>query len=245
MNSYKTTGIVLKSTNFGEADKILTIFSERFGKIKVMAKGMRKIRSHMAGSLEAFMLVDLQLHEGRTFFIVTGASIIEEFHEIRNDLQKTARAFFLGELVDRFIEEKQKNGEVYEIFIHALSEVNDGLPGPLIQAFELKIVEASGFKPELFECVHCKEKLTPKDNFWDESEGGILCDKCQKIYHHGREISDDAIKLLRFIEKNDFQTISKLKISAEIERETDIILDKYIESVLERELKSGKFMKSL
>lgn len=242
MNSYKTLGIVIKKTNFGEADSILTILTERFGKVKVIAKGVRKIKSHLAGSLESFMLVNLQLHEGKTFYIATGALIEEEFSPLRGDLKKVAKAFFLGELVDKFLEEKQKSDDVFELFTSALSEVSEGLPGPLIQAFELKIVEASGFKPELYECVHCKSKITANDNFWDENEGGVICEACNQKFRHGSSISDQSIKLLRFISNNNFKSISKLKVPRDIELETDKILVNYIESVLERRLKSKDFM---
>ena len=220
----------------------MTILTERFGKVKAIAKGVRKIKSHLAGSLEPFMLVDLQLHEGKTFFIVTGAVIERDFPQIHIDLRKTARAFFLGELIDRFMEERQKSDEVFLLFVSSLEETDQGLPGPLIQAFELKIIEASGFKPELHNCVHCKEKITANNNFWDENEGGVICDKCNQTFHHGHEITDQSIKLLRFIIDNNFATISKLKTPPETELEADRVLTSYIESILERRLKSKDFL---
>jgi DNA repair protein RecO (recombination protein O) len=240
--NYKTKGIVIKRLNFGEADSILTILTERFGKVKAIAKGVRKIRSHLAGSLEPFMLIDLQLHEGKTFYIITGAVIDKDFPLIHTDLKKTARAFFLGELIDRFLEENQKAPEVFQLFISSLEEVDQGLPGPLIQAFQLKIIEASGFKPELHNCVHCREKITAGNNFWDETEGGVICGKCNQTFHHGHEISDQSIKLLRFIIDNNFATISKLKTPPETELEADRILTSYIETILERKLKSKDFL---
>lgn len=240
--NFKTAGIVIKQINFGEADRILTILTERFGKIKAIAKGIRKIKSHMGGSLEPFLLTDLQLHEGKTFYIVTGTLIAKDFPHVHSDLRKMAKAFFLGELVDKFLEEKQKADEIFELFLSALNEVDQGLPGPLIQAFELKIIEASGFMPELHNCVHCKEKITASNNFWDELEGGVICQSCNQAFRHGHPISDQSIKLLRFILDNDFQTLSRLRINDEVESETDRILSNYIESVLERKLKSKDFM---
>jgi len=245
MNSYKTLGIVLKGTNFGEADKILTVFTDRFGKVKVMAKGIRKIKSHLAGSLEPFMLVDLQLYEGKTFYTVTGAAIQKDFPLLHSDLDKTAHAFFVGELVDRFMQENQKTSEVFDIFSEVLESLEDSDRHLLIRAFELKIIEASGFKPELHFCVHCKEKITPADNFWDAVEGGILCKDCQSKFHHGKEISDELIKLLRFIIENDFSKIKQLKLSTNTEDEAERILSDYLKSILDRELKSAKFLRMI
>ncbi|MFA7253279.1 MAG: DNA repair protein RecO [Patescibacteria group bacterium] len=243
--SVKTSGIVLKGTNFGEADKILTVFTERFGKIKVIAKGVRKIKSHLAGALEPFMLVDLQLHQGKTFFIATGGVIIKEFANLHGDLSKIAKAFFLGEMTDRFLEEDQENTEIFQLFLSALDEIDKSLPGPLIQAFQLKIVEAAGFMPELYECVHCKEKLTLGDNFWDMAEGGVICESCNQKTGHGKQLSDETIKLFRFITQNNFAAISRLRIASEIDIEAGEILSNYVESILERELKSQRFLKML
>lgn len=243
MSSYKTLGIVLSSINFGEADKILTILTERFGKVKVIAKGVRKIRSHLAGSLEPFMLLNLQLHEGKTFYIVTGAVIDEDFPNIHSDLRKTAKAFFLGELVDRFVAEDQIVPEIFELFQQALTFQEDNSRELILRAFELKIIEAAGFKPELFNCVHCKGKITAGQNFWDEVEGGVICGVCQAKFHHGKEITDDTIKLFRFIESNSFEKTNILKVNKRIEIEAANILAEYIRNILERELKSERFLK--
>lgn len=274
MKSLKTTGIIIKRSNFGEADRILTILTNRLGKIKAMAKGVRKIKSKMAGSLEPYMLVDLQLHEGKTFFIVTGAGIIEEYRNIHSQIKKIAQAYFVGELIDKFLEEHQKADVIFEISKEVLRKIDsykDSHCEPLISfkarqsikkiassraprndrtkednfiisAYQLKIVEAAGFKPELYECLHCKEKLSSGNNFWDHIEGGVICSTCQQKFHHGDEISDEAIKALRFIEQNDFSHITKLKLEQKTENELDKILLEYIKNILERDIKSRKFL---
>jgi len=242
IKSLKTEGIVLKGTNFGEADRILTILTDRFGKIKVMAKGIRKIKSHMAGALEPFMLVDLQLYEGKTFYIVTGAAIKKAFHLLHGDFEKVGKAFYLGELVDRFIEERQRIPEIFELFEIGLGQIEEGTRSIVLRGFELKIVEQAGFKPEIYNCVHCKKKIEPGKNYWDSVEGGIICGDCQQLHHHGEKMSDEVIKLLHFFEASDLDTISRLKLAPEAESEVEKILSKYIDSILERELKSKIFL---
>ncbi|MFA4996126.1 MAG: DNA repair protein RecO [Patescibacteria group bacterium] len=239
----RTSGIVLKRMNFGEADRILTIFTERFGKVKAIARGVRKGRSKLAGHLEPFMLLDLQLYEGKTFYTVTGSEIKSDFSEIHTELKKTSQAFYLAELVDRFLPDHQGSDEVFNLFCRALQYLNKNEKNLFLRIFELKIIEASGFYPELYECVHCKNKLEEESNFWDAVEGGVICGDCQKKFHHGKKISNQLIKLLRLIEKSDFSILEKLKISNEVEEEAEEILSTYIASVLERELKSKGFMK--
>jgi DNA repair protein RecO (recombination protein O) len=245
MPSYKTLGVVLKSQNYGEAGKILTVFTERFGKIKVMAKGIRKIKSHLAGTLEPFMLLNMQLHEGKTFYIITSAQIEKDFPNVHTDIRKTAQAFFLGELIDKFLQDEQKMSDVFMLFISSLESLENSDRILLIRAFELKLVEALGFKPELYSCIHCKEKITPENNFWDAVEGGIICNNCQTSFHHGHKISDETIKLLRFMEQNDLARVNLLRSNQAILDETEELLGKYIKNILERELKSERFLKML
>lgn len=242
MQSLKTQGIIIRRSNFSEADRILTILTANLGKIKAIAKGSRKILSKLGGSLEPYMLVGLQLHEGKTFYVVTGASIIKEYKNIHSDIKKTAEAYFVGELIDKFLGENQKSEELLELAELVLDAIEENKKNLTILAFELKIVEVSGFKPELIDCLHCKEKLFAGDNFWDHIEGGIICKICQQKTHHGHKISDRAIKVLRFIEQNSFKNIAKLKLDQKTESEVDKILLEYIKSILERDINSREFL---
>ena len=239
----KTLGIVIKRMNFGEADRILTILTERFGKIKAIAKGVRKIKSRLVGHLEPFMIIDLQLHEGKTFYLVTGSEISEEFPKIHENLEKVSKCFYAAELVDKFLEERHIDREIFELFSAVLRCIEESDGTFWLRVFELKLIEASGFHPELYKCIHCQRKLEQKDNFWDNIEGGVICSECQKKYHHGKAVSDQAIKFFRYIEKNDIKGIKKLKISQLVEKESREVLESYIRSIVEREIKSLGFLK--
>lgn len=242
---YKTSGIVLKRKNFGEADRILTILTERFGKISAIAKGSRKIKAKLLGHLEPFTLADFQFHEGKNFYIVTGADIKHHFENIHNDYSKTTRAFYLGELVDKFLENDERNIGVYRLLSSALKYLEYNNIDLMLRFFELKIIEATGFKPALRQCVHCQKNLIAGSNFWDQSEGGIICTDCQKKFQHGKKISDGVIKLLRVIEEQDIGTATKIKLDKKIDNETEEILDLYIKNILERELKSKRMIRQI
>ena len=245
MNSFKTSGIVIKRMNFGEADRILTILTERFGKVKAIAKGVRKTKSRLAGSLEPFMISELQLHEGKSFFIVTGSVIGEDFPSVHNNLQKTSQAFYIGEIADKILQENQRVNGVFEIFSEALEEIEQSGSEFLLRIFELRIIEASGFKPELYQCVHCKEKVMPGDNFWDSVEGGIICQSCQQKFHHGKRISDDLIKIFRLIDRGEYNLLKRVNLKKEVENEAETVLNEYIKSILERDIKSITFLKQV
>lgn len=125
MRNYKTEGIIIKRSNFSEADRILTIFTGHYGKIKVIAKGVRKITSKRGGNVELCNLAEITLHEGRNFDILTEASVKESFLNIKKDLIKIAWAYHICELVDGLCPEKQENRKVFANLISTLKILND------------------------------------------------------------------------------------------------------------------------
>ena len=268
--THKTKGIIIKRMNYGEADRILTVLTSNMGKVKAIAKGSRKILAKLGGHLEPFCLVDFIFHEGKSFYIVTSASVIKHFEKIHTDIDKTSKAFYIGELLDKFLEEKQNHPEVFQLFIKCLEELEklESYPRPdrgstnrsvdsrlrgkdtlgsdlLIPVFSAKILEAVGFKPVTQNCLHCQDKLLLEQNFWDDIEGGVICQKCHNKFGHGREIENDVIKVLRLVFSPEFKVGSKININDKYKNQTGAVLESYIEGVLERELKSKKFMKDM
>lgn len=243
--NYKTLGVVVKRQDFSESDRILTIFTERFGKVKAIAKGVRKISSKLAGSLEPFMIINLILYEGKTFYTVTGSVIEKEFPDVHDDLKKMADAFYIGEMIDKFEEERQKSGEVFSLLCKTLEALNKHDEKIVLRIFEVLILKAGGYWGDLSTCIHCRNPLTPTINFWDGEEGGIICEICQKQFHHGLSISNDAIKVLRLIESDGFKIINRLRVKDEIFEELSRLLSLYTHRILESDLKSEKFQKEI
>lgn len=121
--SYKTEAIVIKRTDFAEADKIITVFSKHYGKIRFLAKGIRKISSRRAAALEPFNQVILFLAKGRNLDIVTEAKILNSFAQLRNNLKKVGLAFHFCELVDRLCAEEEPNPKVFALLKQSLAKL--------------------------------------------------------------------------------------------------------------------------
>lgn len=121
VHSYKVEGIILKRTNFGEADRFLTVFTKEKGKISVLAKGIRRITSRRAGSVELFNQAILFLHKGRNFDILTEATTLNTFPHFRLDFQKVGAAYYACELIDRLTPEEQEHDAVYELLVKFLT----------------------------------------------------------------------------------------------------------------------------
>lgn len=145
--TYKTEVIVLKRINYAEADKIITVFSKHYGKIKCLAKGVRKLTSRKGGNLELFNLVTMFLAKGKNLDIVTEAQVIDSFSGFRQDLKKTAIAFQLSELVDRFTRENQANWQVFEVLKNSFNKLSQAEVDleKLVIDFKIKILEHTGF----------------------------------------------------------------------------------------------------
>src|SRR3972149_6652860 len=158
MRSYKTEGIILKRTNFGEADRILTVFTKHYGKIKVLAKGVRRIKSRRGPNVELFNWVTLFLVKGKNFDLLTEAETKETFPAIRKDLPMVGAAYYLCELMDGFCPERQEHRKVFDLLTGAFGELaatKNGTSAAILTDFELELLRELGYWP--------KDKLPPID----------------------------------------------------------------------------------
>ena len=147
MPSFQADGIIVKRINFGEKDKILTVITRDSGKIKTLAKGIRRINSRRAGNVELFNFARLHLAVGRTFNILTEAKLLETFPSFRSDLKKSAAAFYFSDLADRFVPEDQENRELFFILLAAFRklESTQSIQMEFIREFEGRLLEHTGF----------------------------------------------------------------------------------------------------
>lgn len=145
--TYKTEGVVLKRINFGETDKIITLFTKHYGKIKCLAKGIRNLTSRKGGNLELFNQVIIFLAKGKNLDVITEVQLVNAFAGFRKNLVKVALAFQAIELVDRFTGENQENQLLYENLKNFLNGLaNDKLDNQkLIFKFKINLLQNTGF----------------------------------------------------------------------------------------------------
>lgn len=147
---YRAEGIILKRKNVGETDRILTVFTSQFGKMRLIAKGIRRINSRRAPYLEVFSRVTLFIHHGKTIDGVTDVAAIATYGRIRTDLHRVSMAYFLCELIDALLPEKQEHRDVYLLFTNALAALDkgdDALMHAQSRRFALELLWALGFLP--------------------------------------------------------------------------------------------------
>lgn len=167
MHGVKTEGIVLKRRDLGEADRILTVFTKKLGKISVLAKGVRRITSRRAGNVELLNRVLVYLHQSKNFLILTEAAALDTYQKLKADLTLATYSFHIVELVDKMTAENQENKIVYEHLVEVLKRLERNPRQILVRAFEAKILSNLGFVSfrEDKEILRKMEALA-----WDEVE---------------------------------------------------------------------------
>ena len=150
MDSYKSEGVVLKRINYGEADRIVTIFSKQHGKTALIAKGIRRMTSRKRGSLEIFNQISFYAARGKGMDIITEAEVIESFSILRNDLKKVGAAYEICEVVDKLLAEAVPEYEVYESLISSLkiiSQSDEKIVSMAVENFFKNILIILGYWP--------------------------------------------------------------------------------------------------
>lgn len=193
MALYRDHGIVLRTHKLGESDRIITFATERHGKVRAVAKGVRKTKSKFGARLEPTSHVALQLYEGRELDIVTQAEAVDHFRAIRDDLDRLTAAITMLETVDQMSLEREPNPDLYRMLLGALRTLAVDHSALVVAGFHWKLLALEGFRPAVEGCVVCD---TPDGLVaFDPVEGGLLCSD----HRRGTRLSPEAIDLLQQI----------------------------------------------
>lgn len=243
---YQTEAIILKRTKLGEADRILTLYTPEFGKIKAVAKGSRRPGSKLGGHVELLTHSQMMLARGRNFDIVTQTQTINSFLPLKNDLWRATWGLYASELVDSFTEERLENRPVFTLLLNTFNWLCEASDGELVlRYFELHLLHYLGYRPQLRQCVGCNLPLKPVSNFFSSHQGGVLCPECSLQEPAARPLSVNALKVLRLWQNCDYSIARRIKISPELSSELEQVMREYIRYLLEREVKSTTWLDRL
>src|SRR5262245_9797029 len=189
--SIRVDAIVLRHADYGEADRLLTLYTRQKGKMRVIAKGARKIASRKAGHIEPFTHVKLQLALGRDAFILTQADTVDAYLPLRDDLILTSQASYILELLDRFTyEDETENSAIFRLLTESLTRLASRTdPWLVLRYYEMRLLDQLGFRPQLFECVNCGREIKAEDQFFSFRAGGVICPRCGQGLRHLDRIS--------------------------------------------------------
>lgn len=243
--SIRVHAIVLRHADWGEADRLVTLYTREQGKLRAVAKGARKITSRKAGHLEPFTHVKLQLARGRSMFIVTQADTIDAYIPLRETLVMTGTASYVVELLDRFVyEDEGANPTLFRLLAETLKRLADNEDTWLtVRYYEMRLLDFLGFRPQLFECANCGSEIKAEDQFFSFSAGGVICPRCGRGLPNLAGISLDALKYLRHFQRSSYANSKQARPTSDVQSEVEMLMQGYFTYLLERELNSPGFLK--
>ncbi len=243
---YQTEAIIINRINLGEADRVLTIYTPNLGKIRAVAKGVRRPQSKLGGHVELLTHSRLMLARGRNLDIITQAQTVNNFLSLKEDLGRTASGLYVAELVNAFTAERAEDEELFHLLLDTLHHLSQSTnTDAVLRYFELRLLAQVGYRPELQHCGDCKAPLQPRENFFSPGHGGVLCHNCG--YHEplAHPLSLNALKVLRFWQNCDYAAAEKVKLDNQLATELETVLREYIRYLLERQLKSTAWLDRL
>lgn len=241
---YTTEAIVLSRFDLGEADRVLTLITPGIGKLKAIAKGVRRPTSRLGGSLEPFAELTIALARGRTFDIVTQVSVGHAWLNLRDDLESTATAWYIAELADRSLEERHAAEPLYTLLRRAYELLDAAMaPARVARWYEMHLLDELGVRPEVDRCVECDRVLESDERFrWVPPLGGVVCERCPGPPHDRAGLTLDALKLIKAYQRLDIEAIAGLRQAEGTEREVEAALREFVRQALERDARSLPFL---
>ena len=220
--SYASEALIIRRNDWRENDSRVVLYTKKFGKLSLVARGAKKMRSKIAGHIEPISLVDIMILKGKAYDYL-GSAICRCAHlNIKNDLNAI---YFVGtalSLFDRLVKEEAEDPELFNFLISWLDSVDNNLTEPLdkdsgellYNYFAIRLLSILGYKPELYHCLECHKKIEAGGNYFNLRLGGLICSDClnsSQIKYLPNEImavSDNCIKLLRiFSETEEYYNI--------------------------------------
>lgn len=205
---FTANAINIKSYNFGEADKIIVMYSKEKGIIKGIAKGIKKPKSKLGGRADLFVANKILLNKGRNLDTICQAEALNTFFRLRNDIDKLFYAMYSGEIVANFGTENDPNSEeIYTLFYNLLEEISKSTSKKEIMLqiikFQLKMTKITGYTVELENCVKCSKEIK-EDFYFSKEHGGIICSDCAKDIQGKIKIPGKIIEFLKTMFEAEF-----------------------------------------
>jgi DNA repair protein RecO (recombination protein O) len=243
---YRTEAIVLRRRDFGEADRILTLYTPDRGKLSAIAKGVRRLTSRQGGHVELFTHASLLLAEGRNLDVVTQAETLDAFPGLREDLARTTYAYHVAETTDRFTREGMSSPATFHLLCDSLAAIALADDASLAaRYFELRLLDLLGYRPELHACPECGRILELEGNAFGMEAGGVLCPACAPGDPRAIPLPGSAFRVLRFLQSQDWSVASQVSITVNTRSVLEHVMNAYVRHYLERDLASVEFIHQL
>lgn len=240
----KCEGIVIRSTDYGESNKIITIYTRELGKVGLMARGAKKPNSRLSAVTQLFTYGSFLFQKTSGLGSLQQGETILSMRKIREDIFLTAYASYIAELLDKSTENFERNPFLFEFLQQTLQFLDEEIdPDILLNIFEMKMLNVLGLHPQLDGCTICGER----DGTFHFSirEGGFICHRCFEHDPYRLQISQSTVKLLRLFYYFDLSRLGQIDVKQETKAELKKVIDTYYEEYSGLSLKSKRFLKQI
>lgn len=237
----KCEGIVIRTTDYGETNKVVTLYTRELGKVGVMARGAKKPNSRLAAVTQLFTYGYFLMQKSTGLGSLQQGEMISSMRFIREDIFLTAYASYIVDLTDKSTDDRKTNPYLFELLFQTLTLMNEGFDlDVLTNIYEMKMLNVLGLYPILNECAICK--MTDGQFSFSIREGGFICHRCleQDPYHY--KISPATVKLLRVFYHIDLNRLGQISVKPETKTELKKVISAYYDEYSGLHLKSKKFL---
>lgn len=237
-------GIVIRTQDYGETHKIVTVFTKEYGKVAAISRGANKPKSRLRAISQPFVLGDFLIYVTKGLSTIQQGQIIHSFRHIREDIVKTAYAAFIIELTDKILADKESEPFLYHELFYTLQWIDehDSYMIPLFM-YELKLLKRAGIAPVVSHCTNCQSKQYPF--VFSIREGGLLCDRCRHLDDHAFVLEANVARLLPILLHVSLERVGNISVKPKNIQLLRTIFDHYYDSYGGYTLKSRKFLQQL
>ncbi|HHX77046.1 MAG TPA: DNA repair protein RecO [Firmicutes bacterium] len=226
IKNWQSEAFVLWTKPYGEADKLVVLFTRRKGKVAAVARGARKAKSKLAGIVDMFVTGDYLLYQGKSLAIIRQAALLAEYSRLRESFEHYSHGVYLCELVNQVLEEACPAEALYDLMLMAFKALNraDSDPVLITRGFELLLLKELGYSPYLKGCLACGATAPPF--IFSPAAGGLLCCRCSAGNKgtKGIALSQGSIALMKRILDRGLAGIGSLKAPAKVQDELNRLL---------------------
>ncbi|HEX7056948.1 MAG TPA: DNA repair protein RecO [Bacilli bacterium] len=228
----RVEGLVIRTNDYGEGHKILTLYTCDAGKTSVMARGAKKLNSRFAAAAQLFTYGEYAFYKSGQIGTLQSAEILDSHHLLREDLEKTAYSAYIAELVDRLADE-EPNAGLFGQLLAALRAIEEGKdPQITTHVMEMKLMALAGYAPVLDRCANCGKDIGGSAMF-SAAAGGVLCAACANAHAQAMPLADSVWKLLRLLNRVDLRRIGTISVKPETKRVLKQVLRRYMDGHVE------------
>ncbi|NRG43741.1 DNA repair protein RecO [Bacillus sp. CRN 9] len=237
----KCEGIVIRTVNYGESNKIVTLFTREWGKVGVMARGAKKPSSRLSAVTQPFTYGHFLVQRGKGLGGLQQGDIIQSMRSIKEDIFLTAYVSYIVDLLDKGTEEKRPNPFLFELLMQSIQLINEGNdPEIITNIFEMKMLNQLGLYPVLNQCAICKN--TDGEFSFSIREGGLICHRCLEKDPYHYKISPATVKLLRLFYYFDLSRLGNISVKDMTKAELKKIISAYYDEYSGLTLKTKRFL---